>query len=477
MRRLLALFFATTSPLGCSGDAPTAAVKAGAATDAGTPQPRPTADPDRSGEAPPPPEARDGATPTAPDDASATPPDPAAPEAEPPPPPDPLHGEVGPGDSLSRILSRAGLDPQTIHAVAQAMTPLADPTKIREGQRYDIELADDGALVSFAFRTGKITSVVVTPDADGKLTAEEQRLETDVREESIAGTVESSLWGALVDRGHSPALVDVIVDVFAYDIDFFTATRKGDEFRVIVERHEIDGELVKYGKVLAAEYVGIGDPVRIVWWQPKGASEGTHVDPEGRGVARTLLKTPLKYSRISSGFDPKRMHPVLHTVKSHNGVDYAAPEGTPIWAAADGTITFRGKKGGAGNLVVVKHAGGLRTLYMHMSKFADGQRVGTKVKAKTVIGYVGMTGLATGPHLHFGVKKNGRYVDPTSVESVRIGGVGKKNRKAFERERDALLKRLAGATPETSPAPALGPEPDPDSGPGPEPDPAPQREE
>jgi murein DD-endopeptidase MepM/ murein hydrolase activator NlpD len=178
-----------------------------------------------------------------------------------------------------------------------------------------------------------------------------------------------------------------------------------------------------------------------VFWWGEGA-DGRYVDEKGRGVQRTLLKTPLKYARISSGFNPARMHPVLHRVKSHKGVDYAAPEGTPVWAAADGKIVYRDKQKGAGNLVILSHAGGLTTLYMHLSRFAKGQKVGQTVRAKTVIGYVGMTGLATGPHLHFGVKKNGKYVDPQSVESARGPGVPTSKRNAFQRERDARLAEL-----------------------------------
>lgn len=346
------------------------------------------------------------------------------------------------GDSLSRILARVGLDGQEIHRLSEAMTPLMDPTKIRVGQRYDIEVDESGALVAFTFRRTVTEGVRVTPTEDGGFEAALDELDTDVREEEIGGTIDSSLWGALTDRGHSPALVDVITDTFAYDIDFFTATRKDDAFRVIVERHEIDGELVRYGRVLAAEYVGEVGEYTVLWWQPSEKREGRYVNEEGEGVARTLLKSPLKYARISSGFDPKRMHPVLHTVKSHNGVDYAAPEGTPVWAAADGKIVHRKKAGGAGNMVILRHDGGLTTLYMHLVRFEDGQKVGQNVKAKTVIGYVGSTGLATGPHLHFGVKKNGRYVDPSKVESVRGNGVTKSDRSKFKKHAAKWRARL-----------------------------------
>lgn len=360
------------------------------------------------------------------------------------PEPDPLHGEVRPGDSLSKILNRAGLGAAEIQRVAEALTPVMDPATIRIGQRYDIELDEGGELLSFAFRLSVTEVARVRRQDDGTFVGELDELSTELREEEIVGQVDRSLWVALTERGHSPALVDVIVDVFAYDIDFFTSTRQGDRFALVVERHELDGELVRYGRVLAAEYDGEATgTVTVLLWEPPGGGEARYVDAEGAGVTRTMVKSPLKYARVSSGFDPKRMHPVLHRVKSHQGVDYAAAEGTPVWAAADGKIVFRADKGGAGNMVIVRHPGGLKTLYMHLSRFAEGQKVGDAVKAKTVIGYVGMTGLATGPHLHFGMQKRGRYVDPATVESVRGDGVAKGDRKRFKKVRDRWVERLA----------------------------------
>jgi murein DD-endopeptidase MepM/ murein hydrolase activator NlpD len=358
--------------------------------------------------------------------------------------PDPLHGELQPGESLSKILHRAGIGAAEVQKVAEALQPVMDPATLKIGQRYAIELDEGGALVSLALHRSITDVARVSRNDAGRLVAKLEELPTERREEEIGGTVRSSLWAALTDRGHSPALVDVIVDVFAYDIDFFTATREGDRFRLVVERHELDGELVRYGRVLAAEYEGeSAGKVTVVWWVPPGGGSGRHVDAEGRGVARTLLKSPLKYARISSGFNPKRIHPVLHRVKSHQGVDYAAPEGTPVWAAADGEIVFRAEKGGAGNLVILQHPSGLKTLYMHLSRFAAGQAVGDDVKAKTVIGYVGQTGLATGPHLHFGMQKHGRYVDPTTIESVRSPGVDSGDRARFVKALARWHERLA----------------------------------
>jgi murein DD-endopeptidase MepM/ murein hydrolase activator NlpD len=194
---------------------------------------------------------------------------------------------------------------------------------------------------------------------------------------------------------------------------------------------------VRYRRILAAEYAGKVGTFRTFWF-----GDG-YFDEAGQSSERTLLKTPLKFQRVSSGFDRARMHPVLHTVRAHLGIDYAAPTGTPVWAAAGGIITHRGDGGGAGNLVMIKHDGGIETAYMHLSKFADGLKVGQHVAAKTVIGYVGATGLATGPHLHFGVRKNSAFVDPSKLVPVRSRAVAGKDMPAFKTEVGKLGARLA----------------------------------
>jgi murein DD-endopeptidase MepM/ murein hydrolase activator NlpD len=219
---------------------------------------------------------------------------------------------------------------------------------------------------------------------------------------------------------------------------------------VIVEKqvHDVGTtpELVRYGRILAAEYAGKAGTFRAFWFR-----DG-YFDEQGRSVERTLLKTPLKFQRVSSGFDRARMHPVLHTVRAHLGIDYAAPTGTPVWAAASGVITHRGDGGAAGNLIAIRHDGGIETAYMHLSRFADGLKVGQRVAAKTVIGYVGATGLATGPHLHFGVKQNGEFIDPSKLVPTRSRSVPAAELDAFRAEiakRSASLAAIAIAKPAT----------------------------
>jgi murein DD-endopeptidase MepM/ murein hydrolase activator NlpD len=357
-----------------------------------------------------------------------------------------VRGAVTPGDSLSEILAQVGLDAATAHAVLTAMTPQMDPAKITVGQTWAARLDDDGTLATFEFQRSKSQTVVIEPDDAGEFAARTVEADTEILVAEISGTIETSLWNAVTDAGEAGALVPLLVDVLASNIDFYTDTRKGDRFAVVIEKELLEGEHLRYARLLAVEYRGAVGKFVGVWWTPPNSKEGGYFDPEGNSLDRVFLKSPLKFTRVSSQFNPKRMHPVLHRVKGHFGTDYAAPEGTPVWAAADGRVVFRAAKGGAGNMVILSHDGGLKTLYMHLSRFEKGLKVGDRVRQKTVIGYVGQTGLATGPHLHFGLQKHGKYVDPEEIESVPRPGVPRSHRARFIRESRELFERLQQGT-------------------------------
>jgi murein DD-endopeptidase MepM/ murein hydrolase activator NlpD len=289
----------------------------------------------------------------------------------------------------------------------------------------------------------KIHKVRAERAPGGELVGKADDGATKVEVKAVGGTIASSLYAAIKQSGENAALVDFFVDVFAYDLDFYNDTHDGDTFKVVVEKELQDDPkgpagFLKYRRILAAEYRGKVGTFRTYFFG------GGYFDEEGKGADKSMLKTPLKFSHVSSGFDRARMHPVLHTVREHLGIDYAAPVGTPVWAAASGTIIQRGPAGGAGNLVLIKHDGGIDTAYMHLSKFASGQEVGQHVDAKTVIGYVGATGLATGPHLHFGVRKDGNYIDPTKIPPMRGKPIGAKDTEAFRTEVGKLEKALGG---------------------------------
>ncbi|HEX4417690.1 MAG TPA: peptidoglycan DD-metalloendopeptidase family protein [Kofleriaceae bacterium] len=370
-------------------------------------------------------------------------------------PPGTIDGKVGKTDTLGRVLKKSGLTAVEADEVIRALSGTFDFKTMRAGQTYRIERGPDGRVRLFELVVSKVVTVRAERGPDGALTGKSTSSQTKLEDKALGGRIDSSLYAAIKARGESPALADLLVDVFAYDLDFYNDTHDGDTFRVIVEKQVRDGseplasgavaaaaapaagELIRYHRILAAEYAGKAGTFRTFWF-----GDG-YFNDQGESAEKTLLKTPLKFQRVSSGFDRARMHPVLHTVRAHLGIDYAAPVGTPVWAAAGGVITQRGEAGGAGNLVMIKHDGGIETAYMHLSKFADGQKVGQKVAAKTVIGYVGATGLATGPHLHFGVKQNGEFIDPTKLAPVRSRAVAPRDQAAFKAEVGKLEAQLA----------------------------------
>lgn len=354
-----------------------------------------------------------------------------------------VEGEVQAGDSLVRILERHGIDSQAAEEIISALREHMDMRSIRVGQKYRIRLDDTGVVMEFQFHLSRVQTALVERQDDGSLTGKKVDAETRLEEVELGGSIDSSLYMSIKESGEDTALVGFFVDVFAYDLNFYIDTHAGDTYRMIVEKEYLGDEFLRYRRVLAAEYSGKAGTYRAFYWTPPGSDKGRYYNDRGESVEKTFLKTPLKYARISSGFNPKRMHPILHVRRGHYGVDYAAPTGTPIWAAASGIITFRGRKGGAGNCVIIKHDNGLQTTYMHLSKFRSGQSVGSRVRQKDVIGYVGMTGLATGPHLHFSVRKSGRYIDPLKMKMARSEGVKKKDKPAFEAHISPWIDRLA----------------------------------
>lgn len=350
-------------------------------------------------------------------------------------------GTVKKGDSLGRILTRENLVAADRDGVIRSLRKHMDFRKIRAGQTYRVHRDDDGKVETFEFDISRTLKVRARRGADGKFKGEKLEAETEIRIKEVGGRVTSSLYQAMKDAGEDTKLVGFFVDVFAYDLNFYVDTHKNDTFRILVEKEYLDGEFLRYRRVVGAEYDGRAGKFHAFEWKAPGTETWRYYDENGQSVERTLLKTPLKFSRITSGYGV-RYHPKLHKKQAHMGVDYAAATGTPIWAARAGRIKKRGWMGGAGNAVILEHADGMETIYMHMSKFRKGQKVGDRVSAKTVIGYVGSTGMSTGAHLHFGVKINGRYVNPLKLKIKRSVGVPKKHRELFKEETSAVVERL-----------------------------------
>ncbi len=379
--------------------------------------------------------------------------DPSAPPA----PRGVIEGKVEKNESLGKILrTRLHLEAAAADELIRAVGPVFDLRGLRPGQPFRLELDDDGQVESFELTVSKTVTVRIardhgTHELNGK--KDEQATRIEIRE--VGGKVDSSLSAAIKAAGEDGTLVGFFVDVFAYDLDFYNDTHDGDVFRVVVEKEYAGAEFLRYRRILAAEYAGKAGTFHAFYWSPPGAAKGRYFDEDGLSVERSMLKTPLKFARVSSGFNPRRMHPVLHRVKGHFGTDFACPVGTPVWAAADGVIVQAGPAGGAGNMITIRHDNGLTTNYMHLSKIGKNTKVGLKVEAKTVIGYSGNTGLSTGPHLHFGVRKNGAYVDFQTLKPSRAGGVTKKELGGFKASVRDLLARLGKVSTEPAAAPEV----------------------
>ena len=352
-------------------------------------------------------------------------------------------GQFGPTDALSTVLAREGFG-SAAGGVTAALTKLVDPKLIRAGERYQVDRDDEGTPERFEYVPTPVLRYLVMRKPDGTWQAAKQEKPLEVKTVQAYGTVESSLYESVAKAGEAGALVSLIVDMYAWDINFYTDTHPGDRWKVMVEKQYLGGQFYKYGKLLAAEYSGKTGTFRGFYWNPSGQrGQGRYYDDKAQALAKSTLKTPLRFVRISSKFDPKRFHPILHTIRAHLGVDYAAPIGTPVWAPTAGKVVQAEMMHGSGNTIVISHANGLQTRYYHLSRFAKGLKPGKQVAQKEVIGFVGTTGLSTGPHLHFSMVKNGKYIDPASQGIQRDPGPA--NRAAYLeaiRPRVATLKSL-----------------------------------
>lgn len=354
-----------------------------------------------------------------------------------------VEGKFGPNEALVTVLAREGFASASPY-VTKELTRLTDPKLIRPGDAYAVGFDAEGAPALFEYAPTPVLRYVISGAADGSWQGRKEEKPLEVRTVQAAGVIGSSLYESVQKSGETSALASLLVDLFAWDINFYIDTHPGDHWKVIVQKQYLGGQFYKYGTLLAAEYGGRVGTFRAFFWDPTPGKGGErYFDEKGQAIAKSMLKTPLRFVRVSSKFDRKRFHPILHRVKAHLGVDYAAPVGTPVWASASGKVSEVGMKRGSGNTVVITHGNGLATRYYHLHRFAKGLKLGKQVRQKEVIGYVGTTGLSTGPHLHFSVTKNGAFVDPSKLQVMREPPAA--NRPAFLesiRPRVAALKAL-----------------------------------
>ncbi|MGM0594678.1 MAG: OapA family protein [Pseudomonadota bacterium] len=343
------------------------------------------------------------------------------------------------GDSLSLIFDRLKLSPQQLHAVVQADQDNQLATALRPGQQLKFQI-EQGRL--------KAIKYIISPEKSLYITRKGEQFQSHVIEHPVeirlthaAGEIESSLFLSGMQAGLSDNIIMELVNIFGWDVDFALDIRKGDQFTLLFEEHYLDGEKLRDGKILAAEFTNRGNTYRAVrFTDDNGQSQ--YYSPEGKSMRKAFLRSPVDFRRISSQFQPERYHPVLGKKRPHRGVDYAAATGTPIKAAGDGKVIFRGRKGGYGNTVVLQHGGNITTLYAHMSKFKRGVGSGSRVKQGQIIGYVGATGLATGPHLHYEFRINGAHRNPLTVELPDAEPIQARYKDDFMQQSRQLLAQL-----------------------------------
>jgi murein DD-endopeptidase MepM/ murein hydrolase activator NlpD len=286
--------------------------------------------------------------------------------------------------------------------------------RIHPGDQIELKLAADGTLTNLRYHPSETRTLRIQRAGDGyEAQVEEHALERRLVHRS--GVITESLFLAAQSADISERIVMEMAEVFGWDIDFALDIREGDRFSVVYDEIYKDGRKIDDGKILAAEFINQGRRFRAIHYTDPSGKSG-YFTPEGKNVKKAFLRSPVRFSRISSRFTLKRWHPVLKRWRAHRGVDYAAPTGTPIRAAGDGKVTFAGAKGGYGKAVFIQHGSSYTTVYGHLSRFGRGIRSGTRVRQGQVIGYVGSSGLATGPHLHFEFRVNGAHRNPLTVK-------------------------------------------------------------
>jgi murein DD-endopeptidase MepM/ murein hydrolase activator NlpD len=355
-----------------------------------------------------------------------------------------ITGIVEKGQSLYEIFKRHGFDPGELFHVKEAFAGVHSAREFRSGQPYEIHVDPEKRLHAFVYWVNDDSLVRVTRAGEG-YQAEKLNLEYEKKILCLEGAIEGNLIASMGGGQQNLLLALNLSDIFAWDIDFTTALRKGDTYRMLVEGLYRDGEFKKYGNILAAEFVNDGVLSSAYRFEVDGRAD--YYDAEGLSLRKAFLKAPLSFRRVSSGFSKSRLHPVLKIRRAHNGTDYVAPKGTPVSAIGNGQVLVAGHQGGYGKLVVIRHPNGYKTSYGHLSGFAKGVRKGSSVTQGQLIGYVGSTGMSTGPHLHFEMRVNDRPVNPRKVEIPAGQPVPEALLASYRAVRDGLAGQLASAPP------------------------------
>lgn len=355
---------------------------------------------------------------------------------------EPLYaGVVSQNTSFFDLLREFGFDPPSINIIEKAARNVYDFRRIYPGQPYEVYTDENGNIESMRFGDRSNEAYIDIRFENGIVSAEKKEYEFDIRLRAAGGTITTNLFSSLDSEGLPTELGNKIADIFAWDIDFHNDMRRGDYFKIIFEEKTRKDGFKKMGNIVAAEFFCQGKSHYAFLFR-NGEEPPDYYDENGKSLRKQLLRAPLSYTRISSNFSSRRFHPVLHHYAPHYGVDYAAPVGTPVMATGTGTVIAAQYAHGNGNYVKIKHASGYITYYLHLSRFGKGIHPGARVEQGQVIGYVGATGYATGPHLDYRVMKGNRFVNPRTISLPPAAPVSRAAIASFLDTRDRHMARL-----------------------------------
>jgi murein DD-endopeptidase MepM/ murein hydrolase activator NlpD len=344
------------------------------------------------------------------------------------------------GDTFAALLTRLGVDGAETARLLKENGGSKPFRNLRPGMTVQAQTSELGQLLWLHFLSGEGTTVLGFERDGVRFKAVEERAELERQVFLKSGEIESSLFGTADAVGMPDSITIQMADIFSGDIDFHRDLRRGDRFRIVYEVFHHDGRPLQAGRVLAAEFVNDRKAYRAVWFADDEGKRGYYT-PDGKNFRKSFLRSPLEFSRVTSGFR-MRFHPILQEWRAHKGVDYGAPPGTRVKATADGTVELAGRQGGYGNVVVLRHNGGITTLYAHLRGFASGVRRGARVAQGDVIGYVGATGWATGPHLHYEFRVNNQHRNPLTIAMPAAEPVAPDRMAAFRAAAEPLVAQL-----------------------------------
>lgn len=345
------------------------------------------------------------------------------------------------GDSLSALFDKAKVKPSQLIELMKLGPDTDELRRLHPGDIIKIISDDDGQLISLNYQIDTVRYLQVDREGEN-LSAGIHKHHIEVRTAYASAEIQSSLFLASADAGLSQSLTMELANIFGWDIDFALDIRRGDQFTVIYEQRYKNGNKIKEGNILAAEFINQGNVHRALRYKDPVNGNTGYYSPTGHSLRKAFLRSPVNFSRISSRFTTSRYHPILHKLRSHKGVDYAARRGTPIRASGDGKVVYKGVKGGYGKTIVLKHGSRYTTLYAHLNNYNKKVRSGSRVKQGQIIGYVGSTGLASGPHLHYEFRVNGVHRNPLTVKFPSTQPIAKRYRDNFELTTQGYLAQL-----------------------------------